>query len=102
VRLAMATSASDHVSPHEQDGLYRNSSFEDAKRYLVKEYKTLNRIKGEELIEFVSASGFEIQSITLKRERKLVPDGRLLERYPLDLLLTKEIVLLAQRSNGRH
>lgn len=95
--LRLAASAPDEVPRHEQDALYRNHAFEDLKRHLCEEYRRLNRITAQELIALVSGSGFEILSTTLIKEEKLLPDQRLLEKYPLELLLTNQIVLLARR-----
>jgi ubiquinone/menaquinone biosynthesis C-methylase UbiE len=95
--LRLVESAPDEVPEHAQDSLYRNHAFEDLKRYLIGEYRSLNRITAPELIELVSEGGFDIRSTKLIMEEKLAPDQRLLEKYPLDLLLTNQIVLLAQK-----
>ena len=99
--LAMVASATDHVPPQEQDGTYRKNSFEDLKLYLLAEYRSLNRITADELLELVAASGFEILSTTLIKADES-PDPRLLERYPLGLLMTSQIVLVAKKPKCRH
>jgi ubiquinone/menaquinone biosynthesis C-methylase UbiE len=96
--LRMATSASDCVTEEEQDTLYRTNQFEDVKRYLVGEYKSLNRITAEELIAMVTCAGFEISMQRLLKAEGLVPDPRLLSRYSEDLLMTNQVVLMARKA----
>jgi SAM-dependent methyltransferase len=96
--LGRAASAADRVPEGEWDVLYRTHAFEDLKRHLIAEYWKLNRITADELLGRVAESGFRVISTKLIREETLVPDERLLDRYPRDLLLTNQIVLVAERS----
>jgi ubiquinone/menaquinone biosynthesis C-methylase UbiE len=97
--LRRVASASDQVPENERDVLYRTHEFEELKRHLIAEYRKLNRITADELAAKVAASGFRVASTKLIREENLVPDERLLERYPRDLLLTNQIVLVAERTS---
>jgi ubiquinone/menaquinone biosynthesis C-methylase UbiE len=95
--LEMAAASDDHVPLAEQDTLYRDHAFEELKRHLLSEYKSLNRIRADELLAAVSNAGFAITSSRLIKAEGVVPDPRLLEKYPLDLLMTNQIVILARR-----
>jgi ubiquinone/menaquinone biosynthesis C-methylase UbiE len=96
--LRMASSASDRIAEEERDTLYRTHQFEDLKRYLVGEYKSLNRITADELIATVTRAGFEISTQRLFKVDGLVPDPRLLSRYSEDLLMTNQVVLTARKA----
>lgn len=96
--LRRAAAARDQVPEHEKDTLYRDHPFEELKRYLLGEYRSLNRITAEELIRSVSAAGFEIAATRLIEAEGLVPDAGLLEKYPRELLVTNQIVLTARRT----
>ena len=93
----MVASARDNVPLSEKDTLYRHNAFEDVKRHLLSEYRTLNRIRAEELLAEVADAGFEIVSSRMIRAEGVVPSPALLEKYPLDLLMTNQIVVLAKR-----
>ncbi len=95
--LRMAESAADHVPESEKDILYRTHAFEDVKRHLLGEYKSLNRIRADELLYLVQEAGFEIEKSKLIRAEELTPGEELLEKYPPDLLLTNQVVLTATR-----
>jgi SAM-dependent methyltransferase len=98
--LRRAAAARDEVPEHEKDMLYRDHSFEDLKRYLLGEYRGLNRITAEELIRSVSASGFDIVATRLIEAEGMGPDADLLQRYPRELLLTNQVVLTARRNGS--
>ncbi|HXS52830.1 MAG TPA: class I SAM-dependent methyltransferase [Usitatibacter sp.] len=95
--LRMAASAHDRVAENEKDVLYRTHAFEDVKRHLLKEYRSLNRITGDRLLARVSSAGFRIEESRLIQVENLRPDPRLLEKYPLETLLTNQVVLTAIR-----
>lgn len=95
--LRRAAAARDEVPEHEKDTLYRDHSFEELKRYLLGEYRSLNRITAEELIRSVSAAGFEIETTRLIEAEGVEPDASLLQKYPRELLLTNQIVITARR-----
>lgn len=89
--------ARDEVPEHEKDTLYRDHSFEELKRYLLGEYRSLNRITADELIRSVSAAGFDIADTRLIEPGGVEPDASLLQQYPRELLLTNQIVITARR-----
>ena len=95
--LRRAGVAEDHVPLAEQDSLYRDHAFEEMKGHLLAEYRSLNRIRAEDLIAEVKRAGFEIVSTRLIEPDGVTPDRRLLDKYPRDLLMTNQIVVLARR-----
>jgi SAM-dependent methyltransferase len=99
--LRMALEAPDRVSFKDQDTMYRRNAFEDVKRQLVAEYKSLNRITADELTSLVTRCGFEILACRKFRTEGVAPAEDLLRRFPLADLLTDQIVVLARRPS-RH
>jgi SAM-dependent methyltransferase len=99
--LRCAAAARDEVPEHEKDTLYQDHSFEELKRHLLGEYRSLNRITAGDLIRSVSAAGFDIAATRLIEAEDVEPDADLLQRYPRELLLTNQIVLTARRSASR-
>lgn len=95
--LRMAGEARDHVPQSEQDTLYRTHAFEDVKRCLIEEYKRLNRIDADRLADCVRAARFEIVMDKRIQIEGLSPPARLLRQYPLDLLMTNQVVIIAKR-----
>lgn len=73
-------------------------NLETYKQFIFDEYKKLNKLTAEELIQLIRATGFEIVRETRGRVNIDVP-GILLQQYNLDDLLTNEINLLAKRSS---
>lgn len=99
--LRRAAAAHDEVPEHEKDTLYRDHSFEELKRYLLGEYRGLNRITAEELIRSVAAAGFDIAATRLIEAEGVEPDPCLVEKYPRELLLTNQVVITARRRGPR-
>ncbi|HEX6633791.1 MAG TPA: class I SAM-dependent methyltransferase [Usitatibacter sp.] len=95
--IAMLQASEDHVPESERDVLYRTHAFEDLKRHLIDEYRSLNRITADELVRDIADAGFTIEDERRIRVEGLVPDDRLLTRYPPDLLLTNQVVVLATK-----
>jgi ubiquinone/menaquinone biosynthesis C-methylase UbiE len=95
--LRRAQEAQDKVALGQQDALYRTNAFEDVKRYLIGEYKTLNKITADDLLKQVVTAGFEV---VLHRNFlvDLTPPIALLAQYPKESLLTNEIVLVLRRT----
>lgn len=93
--LRMAAGARDTVPDEEKDILYRTHAFDELKAHLLDEYRSLNRITADELVRLVRRAGFRIEESRRIAEEGLRPDPRLLERYPLELLVTNQIVLVA-------
>jgi len=80
------------------DGEFKNKTFEecsndDFKKYLFREYKSLNRITGRELVDYCTSAGFSVIEIW-KGEVGTDPPAQLLEKYPREDLKTSEIRLL--------
>lgn len=95
--LRRAGAARDEVPEHEKDTLYRDHSFEELKRHLIGEYRSLNRITAAELVRSVSAAGFDIADTRLIEAEGVAPDASLLQQYPRELLLTNQVVITARR-----
>lgn len=95
--LEMALAAPNDIPLDEQDTLYRTHAFEEVRRHLVSEYKRLNRIKAEELLGMVRAAGFRILS-SKTTHCDFEPPEALLPTYPRELLVTQQVVLLAERT----
>jgi SAM-dependent methyltransferase len=95
--IAMLQAAEDHVPESERDVLYRTHAFDDLKRHLIEEYRSLNRITADELVRDIETAGFTIEDERRIRAEGLVPDERLLARYSDDLLLTNQVVVLATK-----
>jgi ubiquinone/menaquinone biosynthesis C-methylase UbiE len=94
--LALAGAAQDKVPLEEQDVLYRNNAFEDVKRHLIGEYRKLNRISAPGLLDELATAGFCVEWKKLL-STQLVPPPALLERFPRELLVTDQVVVLATR-----
>ena len=95
--LRRAAAAEDHIDASEHDVLYRMNAFAEVKRHLIGEYRTLNRITAERLVELVVAAGFGIESQLPLKVEGLSPPERLLRDYPPELLLTNQVVLVAHK-----
>jgi ubiquinone/menaquinone biosynthesis C-methylase UbiE len=98
--LKMITVAKDTVPPHERDTLYNENSFEDLKKHLLREYRSLNKITAEELTESISAAGFRISMRKVFQVEDLVPDMSLVEKFGRDNLMTNQIVVVAEKPEG--
>ncbi len=61
--LQRALAARDAVREEEKDLMYRNNEFENVKKYLVAEYRNLNRITAGQLVSHVLAAGFHIREM---------------------------------------
>jgi ubiquinone/menaquinone biosynthesis C-methylase UbiE len=95
--VAMLQAAEDHVPESERDVLYRTHAFDELKRHLIDEYRSLNRITADELVRHIEDAGFTIEDERRIRVEGLFPDDRLLARYSPDLLLTNQVVVLATK-----
>lgn len=95
--LAEVGAATDQVRPEEQDVLYQLNAFENVKRYLIGEYRSLNKITVNELAEQVEAAGLLIERCELGQVAADGVPASLQERYPLHDLRTNEIRLLLRK-----
>ena len=67
------------------------------KQWLMREYRTLNHLTANELIELFSEAGFEIIEAH-RGQRPETPPDELLAQYDADLLTTNEVRLVARKS----
>ena len=74
--LARVQAAADHSSVVERDLLYQQNEFEEVRRYLMGEYRSLNRIRTVELVRQVLEGGWQIEGCALRQisARRLEPD----------------------------
>jgi SAM-dependent methyltransferase len=81
-------------------GEFKNKTFEecstdDFKKYLFREYRSLNRITSRELVDCCVSAGFSVVD-SWKNEVNIEPPAQLLEKYPREDLITSEIRLLLE------
>jgi len=95
--LARAASARDEVPLEEQDLLYRTNEFEKLKHYLIAEFRNLNRITAQGLLDAISQAGFEVEWKKLM-STDLEPPQALARLYPIDLLKNDQVVVLARNA----
>ena len=95
--LARAACARDEVPLEEQDVLYRTHEFEALKRNLITEFRNLNRITAQGLVEAISHAGFEVEWKKLM-STDLEPPQALARLYPIDLLKNDQVVVLARNA----
>jgi 2-polyprenyl-3-methyl-5-hydroxy-6-metoxy-1,4-benzoquinol methylase len=93
--IAMLEASTDQVPESDKDILYRTNNFDDVKRYLIKEYRGLNQITADHLVQYITDEGFIIKDERRIRVEGLAPSDDLLSKHPADLLLTNQIVVLA-------
>ncbi len=88
----------DEIKADEADLALDDLGLEKYKRYIFDEYKVLNKLTADELVDLVQQAGFQI----VREQRRHyeptepIPDA-LLQRYPRELLINNEIFLLMQR-----
>jgi ubiquinone/menaquinone biosynthesis C-methylase UbiE len=92
--LERALAANDAVPDAEKDMMYRKNDFEHVKKYLVAEYRNLNRITVDRLLSHVLQAGFHIREMQTSRAwNYAIPPG-LLHRYSEYDLRTNEVLLV--------
>ncbi len=88
----------DEVKADEADLALDDLGLEKYKRYIFDEYKVLNKVTADELVDLVQQAGFEI---VREQRRHFEPPSeipeRLLASYPREWLTNNEIFLLLQR-----
>ena len=88
----------DPVKADEADLALDDLGLEKYKRYIFDEYKVLNKLTADELVDLVEQAGFQI---VREQRRHFEPEGdipgALLQQYPQELLTNNEIFLLMQR-----
>ena len=85
------------LSPDEVDFGFADFGPEGYKRFVFKEYRELNRLTADELVDIAQQAGFAVA----RQERRTyepapVPEA-LLAQYPRELLINNEIFLLLQK-----
>jgi trans-aconitate methyltransferase len=86
------------------DGAERDFGFDDFgpegyKHFVFNEYRTLNRLTADQLVDLLTSVGFAV----VKQERRRVdtaPPQALQGRYPEEDLLTNEIILLLAKESA--
>lgn len=85
------------LDPAEVDFGFADFGVDGYKRFVFNEYKALNRLTADELVEFAKNAGFSVA----REERRFldmpVPDS-LAGKYPKEWLLNNEIFLLLRKS----
>jgi hypothetical protein len=66
------------------------------KRFVFNEYKALNRLTADELVQFAKGAGFSVAREERRTVDLEVPEG-LLSQYPRDWLVNNEIFLLLRK-----
>ena len=95
--LAEAAAATDQVRAEEKDVLYQLNAFEQVKRYLIGEYRSLNRITASALVEQSEAAGLRIERCELGQVEAADVPETLRARFPLHDLRTNEIRLFLRK-----
>jgi hypothetical protein len=80
------------------DGAERDFGFDDFgvegyKHFVFNEYRTLNRLTADQLVDLMTRVGFKVAQQERRRVDMAIP-GALKGRYPDEDLLTNEIILL--------
>ena len=80
------------------DGAERDFGFDDFgpegyKRFVFNEYKTLNRLTADQLVDLMTSVGFKVAKQERRQVDRPIPEA-LVDRYPQADLLTNEIILL--------
>lgn len=93
----------DDVLPKHRDQAFESLSFPDYKEFLLREFRSLNRITPARLASMANRAGFIIEKSATKRLPQLVhlalltQQPRLLSLYSLQSLVTSEMRLLLRR-----
>lgn len=80
----------------EVDFGFADFGVEGYKRFVFNEYKALNRLSADELVDFARQAGFDVTRQERRHVDLPIPES-LQTRYPRELLLNNEIFLLLQK-----
>lgn len=86
----------EDIPADEKEVNFHTRNIDEYKRFVFDEYLKLNRLTADELVALFCRHGFRI----LREERRWLPwdpPAELLERYPRELLVTNEILLLMRK-----
>ena len=95
--LERARNAHDIVREEEKDLAYQTLAFIEFKKFLISEYKNLNRITMGELEAAAQNSGFNVLTQEKRQGHPYRPPMDLLERYPAEDLLTNDVRLTLRK-----
>ncbi len=84
------------IDPAEVDFGFADFGVDGYKRFVFNEYKALNRLTADELVQFAKGAGFSVAREERRTEDLEVPEG-LLSQYPRDWLVNNEIFLLLRK-----
>lgn len=85
--------------PDEITEQFRTRSFRAYQDYIFQHYRELNRITADELVNLFERHGFTLKK-QLRHRSTLVPSPELQAKYPLDDLLTHEIIAVFMAPQG--
>ncbi len=95
--LKRAIEAEDGVPEEEKDLMYRTNEFENVKKYLVGEYRTLNRLRVDELLAQVLKTGFHVREMQTAEVTGYPIPPVLLDGYSQYDLRTNEVLLVISK-----
>ncbi|BEU95033.1 class I SAM-dependent methyltransferase [Acidovorax sp. DW039] len=84
------------IDPAEVDFGFADFGVDGYKRFVFNEYKALNRLTADELVQFAKNTGFSVDREERRTVDLEVPET-LLSRYPRDWLVNNEIFLLLRK-----
>nr|MBP8140629.1 SAM-dependent methyltransferase [Acidovorax sp.] len=84
------------IDPAEVDFGFADFGVDGYKRFVFNEYKALNRLTADELVQFAKGAGFSVAREERRTVDLDVPEG-LLSQYPRDWLVNNEIFLLLRK-----
>ncbi len=84
------------IDPAEVDFGFADFGVDGYKRFVFNEYKALNRLTADELVQFAKGAGFSVAREERRTVDLEVPEG-LLSQYPRDWLVNNEIFLLLRK-----
>lgn len=84
------------IDPAEVDFGFADFGVDGYKRFVFNEYKALNRLTADELVQFAKNAGFSVAREERRTVDLEVPEA-LLSQYPRDWLVNNEIFLLLRK-----
>ena len=92
--LKQALEAKDAVPENEKDGMYRANEFENVKKYLVDEYRKLNKLTVDQLVSHVLKAGFHIREMQTTQVMSFEIPPVLFDRNSEYDLRTNEVLIV--------
>jgi len=97
VYLQRVKEAKDTVPDEEKDIMYRENEFENVKKYLIGEYKTLNKLTVKQLLNSLLQAGFNILEMHTTQVKQFPIPAEVPETYSEYDLRTNEIQLVISK-----